>query len=167
MAYNKDSGESRLRKDVNPNVYVHKKNRNIFKNSQTTQTSPPPKPQRKTNYDWDIPNVDMDVDVSNIENFELESDVRKTPEQKPRYEKKEPENFHEYERPKKDDSEPKQELLSFGEVIGIIVANGLVPVVGGFVYYIIFSSKGAKQKAAQSIVLSAIVSIIRIMYLVK
>jgi hypothetical protein len=144
MAYNKDSGESRLRRDVNPETYTRKKNKSIFKNSQTQQQSPPTSSQYKTNYDWEISGVDVN------------------------YEKKAPQSFFEYERQRKEKSgETKQESLSFMDIIGIIVANGIVPVVGGFVYYIVFSSKGEKQKAMQSIVLSAIVSTIRIMYLVN
>ncbi|MDR0725153.1 MAG: hypothetical protein LBF59_03980 [Prevotellaceae bacterium] len=167
MAYTKDSGESKLRKNVNPEAYINKKNKSIFKTSQTQQFFS--KPQHKANYDWEIPEVDMDI--PNIEEPKLEE--KETPRynrDKIRYEKKEPQSFYEYERRRKEESEsgePKQELLSFRDIIGIIVANGLVPIVGGFVYYIILSSKGEKQKAAQSIVLSAIVSIIRIMYLVN
>jgi hypothetical protein len=171
MAYNKDSGESKLRKNVNQNTYVRKKNKSIFKNSQTTQ--PPLKPQQKTNYDWDIPNVDMNIDVPYIGEFELYE--KKTPryEQKEvKYKKEEPQSFYEYERKKKEEqtkekSEDKQERLSLKDIIIIIIANGFVPVAGGFVYYIVLASKGEQQKAMQSLVLSAIVSLIRIMYLVN
>ncbi|MDR1582605.1 MAG: hypothetical protein LBS55_04995 [Prevotellaceae bacterium] len=140
MAYNKDSGESKLRKNAGQDTYTHKKNRDIFKSSQTT-TQPPSEPQRKTNYDWDIPDV-------------------------------EPQSFYEYERRKKEEqkkkeSENKQELLSFKDIIVIVIANGFVPIAGGFIYYIVLSSKGEKQKAMQSLVLSAIISLIRIMYLVN
>jgi hypothetical protein len=144
MSYNKDSGESKLRKNVNTDAYNNKKNKNIFKNSQASQS--PLKPQNKANYNWEIPDVDVDV------------------------EQHEPRSFYEYERQRRNQSESgesKQELLSFRDVIGIIVANGIVPIVGGFVYYIILSSKGEKQKAAQSIVLSAVISVIRIIYLVN
>jgi hypothetical protein len=154
MAYNKDSGESRLQKDASPNNYIQKKNRNIFRNSQTAQ--PPPKPQPKTNYDRGIP--DMDVPYT-----EFEPDKRETP----RYENKEYQHSYGSERWGSNKSESEQELLSFGEIIGIIVANGLVPIIGGFIFYIIFSSRGKKQQAVQSIVLSAIVSIIRIMYIIN
>jgi hypothetical protein len=127
MAYNKNSGESRLRKDVSQNTYVNKKNKDIFKNSQTTAPSSPPKPQYKTNYSWDIPDMDM----------------------------------------KQKETENKQERLSFKDIVIIVIANGFIPVAGGFVYYIVLASKGERQKAMQSLVLSAIVSLIRIIYLVN
>jgi signal recognition particle GTPase len=154
MAYNKDSGESKLRKDVNQNTYVRRKNKSIFKNSQSAQS--PPKQQRKTNYDWNIPSVDIP------DNYEKETPKYEQGNQ--RYER-EPQNIFEYEKEKKGESQDKQEMLSFMDVVLIIIANIVVPVAGGFVYYIALSAKGHKQKAAQSIVLSAIVSIIRIAYI--
>ncbi|MDR2382443.1 MAG: hypothetical protein LBD76_00955 [Prevotellaceae bacterium] len=156
MAYNKDSGESKLRKNVNPDAYVRKTNKNIFKNSQTS-TQPPPEQERKTNSNWEIPDVDVDNNVSNIEEFNLNP---------PRYGHERPRYGYE-EREKKEPGETKQELLSFIDIIAIIAANGLFPVAGGFIYYIILGLKGEKQKAMQSIVLSAIVSIIRIAYIVN
>jgi hypothetical protein len=131
MAYNKDSGESKLRKEANQDAYARKKNKNIFKNSQSAQ-SPPPKPEeRKANYEWDMPDT----------------------------------NIPDYNRQEKEGSRIEQESLSFKDIILIIIANAIVPIIGGFVYYIALSAKGYKQKAVQSIVLSAIVSIIRIMYI--
>jgi hypothetical protein len=156
MAYNKDSGESKLRKNVNPDAYARKMNKNIFKNSQTS-TQPPPRQERKTNSNWEIPDVEIDNNVSNIEEFNL--NPLRYGQERPRYG---------YEqREKKESGETKQELLSFTDIIAIIVINGLFPVIGGFIYYIILMSKGERQKAALSIVLSAIVSFIRILFIIN
>jgi hypothetical protein len=163
MAYNKNSGESKLRKDADPNEYTHKKNKNIFKNSQTSP--PPPKSKRKTGYEWDIPEVNIPV------TGEFEYDTgRKNSQRKEydssRYEDREFRNSSEYERnSKKEESRNRQESLSFTDIILIIAANLFVPIVGGFIYYIAMSARGNRQKAAHSVVLSAIVSIIRIIYL--
>ncbi|MDR1169259.1 MAG: hypothetical protein LBK97_00300 [Prevotellaceae bacterium] len=162
MAYNKDSGESKLRKEANQNAYIRKKNKNIFKNSQPAQS--PPKPQRKANYEWDIPDVDIDMP----DTHEFESNRKKTSgyeQNNSRYGEKESQNIFEYEKQETEKSRIEQESLSFKDIILIVIANGIVPIIGGFVYYVALSAKGYKQKAVQSIVLSAIVSIIRIMYL--
>ncbi|MDR1339945.1 MAG: hypothetical protein LBK58_07840 [Prevotellaceae bacterium] len=164
MAYNKDSGESKLRKGANQNAYTRKKNKNIFKNSQPAQS--PPRPQRKTDYEWDIPDVDIDIDVPDTGEFG--QDRKKTSgyrQNNPGYGEKESWNIFEHERQEKEESDSVQESLSFKDIVLIIIANLVVPVIGGFIFYIALSAKGHRQKAAQSIVLSAIVSIIRIMYL--
>jgi hypothetical protein len=123
MAYNKDSGESKLRKDITMDTYVHKKGKSIFKNSQTAQTQPQPSTNPKWNY----------APYS--------------------------EDFRQNKRPeKKQDAKP--EFLSFLEFIGIIIANIFVPIIGGFICYIIFYLRGKKRKALQSIVLSVIVLVI-------
>ncbi|MDR1595250.1 MAG: hypothetical protein LBS43_12330 [Prevotellaceae bacterium] len=175
MAYNKDSGESKLRKNVNQDTYTRKKNKNIFKNSQTS-TQPPPKSQRKSIYEWEIPDVEIDNNIPNIEEFNFEPNKTETPKYERdnlRYEKKEPQNFYEYERQRRDaekrekETGDKRSLLSFMDIIAIVAANGFFPIIGGFVYYIILASKGERQKAAQSIVLSAIVSFIRILYIIN
>jgi hypothetical protein len=167
MAYNKDSGESKLRKNISQDVYARKRNKNIFKNSQTS-TQPPPRQQRKTNSDWGIPDVEVDNNISNIEEFDFELDGTDPP----RYEQNHPRygqerSRYEYERQRKSESGEKQLLLSFMDIIAIIIANGFFPVIGGFIYYIILSSKGERQKAAHSIVLSAIVSFIRILFIIN
>ncbi|MDR2027102.1 MAG: hypothetical protein LBQ01_06020 [Prevotellaceae bacterium] len=156
MAYNKDSGESRLRKDANPGAYINRKNRNIFKSSQTAQTSP--KPQRKINYEQEVSGADTDTPHTGFESNEKHI---------PEYKKTEPRRSYEYERQREKESESERETLSFKDIIGIIVANGFVPIIGGFIFYIALSSQGKRQKAAQSIVLSAIVSIIRIMFIIN
>jgi hypothetical protein len=155
MAYNKDSGETKLQKNVDQNAYVRKKNRNIFKNSQTS-TQTPPKPQRKTDYEWEIPDVENDNNIPNIEEFNFgqdRTDTSRYEQERRRYEKKE--------------ANDKRSLLSFKDIILIIVANAFLPIVGGIFYYIILAVKSERQKAAQSIVLSGIVSFIRILYLVN
>jgi hypothetical protein len=129
MAYNKNSGESRLQKKANPDAYINKTNKKIFQTQQTTRATP--KPQHKKNDDWEIP------------------------------------DSSEYERRRRNETESKKELLSFVDIIKIIAVNALIPVIGGFIFYIILSTRGNRRKAAQSIVLSAIVSIIRIAYIVN
>jgi hypothetical protein len=149
MAYNKDSDESKLRKNVNPDIYARKTNKNIFKNSQTS-TQTPSIEERKTNLEWEMPDVDID-------NEEFNLNPPQYGQEKPRYE---------YEQREKKESGEKR-LLSFIDIIAIIVNNGLFPVAGGFIYYTVLVSKGEKQKTMQLIVLSAIVSIIRIAYIVN
>jgi hypothetical protein len=179
MPYIKDSGEAKLRKNVNQNSYTRKKNKNIFKASQTPQA--PPKPRVVTTFDWEIPAVDSNIVVPSVDEIVIEGNTRsEIPKRKdyqreiPKketfkpnymYEKKEAQNFYETEFEKrKDETEVKQEMLSFRNIITIIAANAVVPILGGFIYFIVLSVKGEKQKAMQSIVLSAIVSIIRLMF---
>ncbi|MDR0385584.1 MAG: hypothetical protein LBH60_05865 [Prevotellaceae bacterium] len=166
MAYNKNSGESRLQKGADRNAYIHKKNKNIFKGSQTAPP-PPPKSQCKTSYEWDIPNVDIDLNIPVTSEFEQES--RRKEQQKRKHNSSRYENdFHnsrDERQNKQEESQDRQESLSFKDIIFIVIINIVVPVAGGFIYYIAMSVKGSRQKAVQSIVLSAIVSIIRIMYL--
>ncbi|MDR1887686.1 MAG: hypothetical protein LBQ70_07220 [Prevotellaceae bacterium] len=175
MAYRKDSGETRLQKDASRNNYAHKKNRSIFKNSQTVQT--PPKPRSAINFDWQIPDVDMTIDVPDVNEIDLGDpaehsgnsgrEAQKSAQDRKTYEKTETRNIYEFEYEKRQEKpeESRREVLSFRNIIIIIAANMLVPVVGGFIYYIVLASQGFRQKASQSIVLSAIVSIVRLMYL--
>jgi hypothetical protein len=152
MAYNKDSGESRLQKNVYQDNYNQKKNKNIFKNSQIPQTSS--QPQHKPNYEGKMPDINVLP--------EMRLNERKIPKS----DKEEHRGSYEYERRRKENANSQQESQSFLDVIGIIVANGLVPIIGGMIVYNILSARGKKVRAAQSILLSTIVSIIRIIHLI-
>jgi nitrate reductase NapE component len=149
MAYSKDSGESKLKKNANSNDYTQKKNKSIFKNQSASQ--PEAKPQDRTDDIHDAPYGD----TGNTGRYDS-----------PEYESGEFRDFPEYERrDRQEESENRKDSITFMDVVAIVIANIAVPIVGGFVYYVAMTIKGNRQKAAHSVVLSIIVSVIRLIYI--
>ncbi|MDR1340993.1 MAG: hypothetical protein LBK58_13215 [Prevotellaceae bacterium] len=108
-----------------------------------------------------MPSADIDVPDTR----ELEPDRRKTEgEQDFELLSSNTANYlFEHERQEKKESHSEQEMLSIKNIILIIIVNIILPVIGGIICYLALS----RSKAKQSIVVSAIVSIIRIAYLVE
>jgi hypothetical protein len=155
MPYNKDSGESRLRRNTNPDVYTRKTNKNIFKNSQASSNTENKIDDRRPQNVVPPINTENKIDDRRPQNVvppinEFELDGRR------------PQNINQ------SNSKPVTvQGLSYWNLILLVVANGLAPVLGGVIFYHVFLSKGERQKAAQSILVSAIVSFIRILYILS
>ncbi|MDR1898342.1 MAG: hypothetical protein LBR10_16320 [Prevotellaceae bacterium] len=199
MPYTKDSGEKRLQKSLGTN-YSEKTNKNIFKLARTQPSSAQTASAKaksgtaKTD-EWNIPEIEVNINipeigapddvVQNIETPEIKPDTKKHTNNT--YNMRENTgnttgnnagtkpssniNFNELfntgdsDNKSEGNSDDEQERLSLRDIVFIIALNFFIPVMGGIIYYVILSSKGSKQKAVQSIVLSLIVSLPRIIYL--
>jgi len=174
MAYKKDSRGGFL-KNVNSGQYTNKKSKSIFKRSEQEPVKSYSN-QKSNSVDWDIPDIDeIEVPELDIKDIFDTPQTHKYTEPKPTPKES---TFTQNKRtsvppppppPKSEfvhsDNSEKNLALSFRNILFIIAMNIFVPVIGGFVFYVLMLSQGEKQKASQSIALSIIVSIIRLIYL--
>jgi hypothetical protein len=146
--YKKDSGENQLRRNVTFGDYVAKKSKPIFKNSHSEvpdygysapQTRTVPSGAKPTSPIQPTPQQTVDELLNRRPGRNSGAQPLRNMQQQ----------------------EPPVEIISFRNIILTGVLNWFMPVFGALISYAVIAKK-SKQQAAQSIVLSAIVSIIRL-----